>query len=293
LRIRYLLETTIALLVFAAAYALIRIALSEIPPLTLGAIRFILASGIMLPLVLVRYRGNASKIVRSDLLVFTGLAIVQIVIPNALQNIGLEYTTASVSSVLQSTTPVFTLLFSFALLRESVRPKDLVGVILGMTGVALLSTGGDFSSLGSLVFVGNLLQLGVAASYAASGIVGKVLLKRFDPVFVVTVSFVIGALVLSGFAAWQEINKWPSSLSAEVVVAVLLLSGLYCVALVSWYDVLQHTSVFRLYVLLFTMPVLAVLISVLVLGETFTIMDILFSALTLSGVAVTEFRNRK
>jgi len=64
-----------------------------------------------------------------------------------------------------------------------------------------LSTGGDFSSLGSLVFVGNLLQLGVAASYAASGIVGKVLLKRFDPVFVVTVSFVIGALVLSGFAA--------------------------------------------------------------------------------------------
>ena len=88
----------------------------------------------MLPLVLVRYRGNASKIGRSDLLVFTGLAIVQIVIPNALQNIGLEYTTASVSSVLQSTTPVFTLLFSFALLRESVRPKDLVGVIFGDDG---------------------------------------------------------------------------------------------------------------------------------------------------------------
>ena len=104
----------------------------------------------MVPLVLVRYRGNSSKVTRFDLLVFTGLAIVQIVIPNVLQNIGLEYTTASVSSVLQSTTPVFTLLFSFALLKENVGSRDLVGVILGMAGVALLSTGGDFSSFGSL-----------------------------------------------------------------------------------------------------------------------------------------------
>lgn len=247
----------------------------------------------MVPLVLVRYRGNASKVVRSDLLVFMGLAIAQIVIPNALQNIGLEYTTASVSSVLQSTTPVFTLLLSFALLKENIGSRDLVGVILGMTGVALLSTGGDFSSFGSLVFVGNLLQLGVAASYAASGIVGKVLLKRYDPVFVVTVSFVIGAFVLTGFAAWQEMKQWSSHFSVEVVVAVLLLSGLYCIALVSWYDVLQHTSVFRLYVLLFTMPVLAILISIIVLGETFTMTNILFSALTLSGVAITQFRNRK
>lgn len=292
MRIRYLLETIIALLVFASAYSLIRIALSEVPPLTLGAIRFILASGVMVPLVMIRRRGTNLKMTKSDLPLFAILAVVQIVIPNALQNIGLEYTTTSVSSVLQSTTPVFTLIFSYFALRENVGLRDFVGVTLGITGVTLLSTGGNLSTLTGLVFIGNLLQLGVAASYAASGLVGKVLLRKHEPVFVVTLCFVIGAGTLSALALLEE-KLWTASLSAQVLLAILLLSGLYCLALVSWYDVLQHTSVFRLYVVLFTMPVLAVAISIILLGEKFTIMDILFSALTLSGVALTEFRRQK
>jgi drug/metabolite transporter (DMT)-like permease len=108
--------------------------------------------------------------------------------------------------------------------------------------------------------------------------------------FVVTLSFVIGALLLTTSALLFERNIWPRSVSNEVVLALLLLSFLYCLALVSWYDVLQRTSVFRLYVLLFTMPVLAVLISVTVLGESFTAMDILFSGVILVGVAMTQIR---
>jgi drug/metabolite transporter (DMT)-like permease len=246
----------------------------------------------MVPLVMIRLRGTNLKITKSDLPLFAILAVVQIVIPNALQNVGLEYTTASVSSVLQSTTPVFTLIFSYFALKENVGLRDFVGVALGITGVTLLSTGGDLSTLTGLVFIGNLLQLGVAASYAASGLVGKVLLRKHEPVFVVTLCFVIGAGTLSALALLEE-KLWTGSLSAEVLLAILLLSGLYCLALVSWYDVLQHTSVFRLYVVLFTMPVLAVAISIIVLGEKFTTMDILFSALTLSGVALTQFRRQK
>lgn len=282
-----------ALLVFASAYSLIRIALFEVPPLTLGAIRFILASAAMLPFVMIHRRSNSNaRITKSDLPLIAVLAVVQIVIPNALQNLGLEYTTASVSSVLQSTTPVFTLLFAYAALKEHIELRDLLGVMLGMTGIVLLSTGGDLSSLTGLVFVGNLLQLGVAASYAASGLIGKVLLRKYEPILVVTICFVIGAGVLSALALLEK-SLWTASLSAGVVLAILLLSGLYCAALVCWYDVLQHTGVFRLYVLLFTMPVLAVAISILVLGEEFTMMDIVFSGLTLSGVALTQFRSQR
>lgn len=290
MKIRLLVETTLALFVFASAYPLIIIALSEIPPLTLGAVRFVLASAVMLPLAFARDRSARSRMDRRLLLPIVGLAIAQIVIPNALQNIGMEYTTASVSSVLQSTTPVFTLLLSFTVLRERVTARDLAGMILSMSGVTLLSTGGDLTSLGGLVFIGNVLQVGVAASYAVSGIVGKVVLKRCDPVLVVSTCFVIGALVLTFLSIWLERSLWPASISGMVLVAVLLLSFMYCVALVSWYDVLQHTSPFRLYVLLFTMPVLAVVISVLILRETFTLTDIAFSALTLSGVALTQLR---
>ncbi len=280
-----------ALIVFSSAYALIRIALTELPPLTVAAVRFILASSLIVPLALFHYRGIESKFSKSDVPVLLGLSVVQISIPNLLQNVGLEYTTASVSSVLQSTTPVFTLLIAFALLRESIGWREIVGVIVGMTGVVLLSTGGDISNLAGSEFLGNVLQIGVAASYAVSGIMGKVLLKKYQPLFMVAVTFVFGAVLLTGFAVGFERNLWPSTLSSEVILALLLLSFLYCVGLVSWYDVLQRTGVFRLYVLLFTMPVLAVVISVLVLGEKFTLMDVFFSGIALLGVGITQFGN--
>ena len=290
MRARFAIETALALFVFASAYPLIRIGLSEIPPLTLGAVRFVLACVVMLPLAMMHHPATSWKVSRRDLVAITCLAVAQIVIPNALQNIGMEYTTASVSSVLQSTTPVFTLLLSIVVLKEHLAIKDLVGMILALSGVTLLSTGGDLTSLGSIVFVGNVLQVGVAASYAVSGILGKGLLNQHRPILVVSACFVIGAVVLTFLSALFERSLWPASLSASVLVAVLLLSFMYCAALVCWYDVLQQTPAFKLYVLLFTMPVLAVVISVVTLGETFTLMDVLFSALTVCGVALTQLR---
>jgi len=216
------------------------------------------------------------------------LCVLQIYLPNLLQNVGLEYTSASLSSVLQSTTPVFTLLLSAAFLRETVGWREIVGVAAAMTGVTLLSTGGDFASIASSTFFGNVLQVGVGVSYAISGIIGKVALRRYEALFVVTLTFVGGALLLAVSAIALEESAWPKTVSNEVILALLLLSFLYCLGLVSWYDVLQRTSVFQLYVLLFTMPVLAVIISVITLGEAFTILDVVFSALTLAGVAITQ-----
>jgi len=281
------------LVVFASAYALIRIALTELPPLTVAALRFILASSLIVPLTLFHYHGGASGINRRDLPILFGLAIAQIFIPNLLQNIGLEYTTASVSSVLQSTTPVFTLLLSFTFLKEKVGLRELVGVTVAMLGVILLSTGGNAANLSGSVFLGNLLQVGVAASYAVSGTVGKLLLKKYQPMFIVTLTFVFGGALLTLFAVVFERNLWPAALSNKVILAVLLLSFMYCLGLVCWYDALQHTGVFRLYVLLFTMPVLAVLISVIVLRESFTTLDIVFSGLTLLGVGITQLGKTK
>ena len=217
----------------------------------------------------------------------------QIVIPNVFQNIGLEYTTASVTSVLQSTTPVFTLLLSFILLKEKLDLRDVTGLGIAILGITLLSTGGDVSSLAGLVILGNVLQVGVAASYAFAGIVGKVLLRKYSPLYVVTVCFVVGALVLTVFATIFERDSWPRAMSPQVLWAMVLLSFMYCAALVSWYDVLQVTKVFRLYVLLFAMPVLGIIISVLVLGESFTMSDVVFSVVTLFGVGITQYGKRR
>lgn len=279
-------------MVFASAYTLIRIALTELPPLTLAALRFILASAMIVPLTLVHHRDNRSGITKSELPILAGLSVAQIFMPNLLQNVGLEYTTASVSSVLQSTTPVFTLMLSFTFLKERIGWREILGLVIGITGVVFLSTGGSLANLAGSQFAGNLLQVGVAASYAVSGIIGKTLLKKHQPLLIVTMTFLIGGGLLTLFAIFFEWRVWPASLSNEVILALLLLSFLYCIGLVSWYSVLQRTGVFQLYILLFLMPILAVLISVIVLSEQFTVMDVVFSGVTLLGVGIAQYGNQ-
>lgn len=242
----------------------------------------------MVPLTLIHYRGNNLAIKWKDIPIFLGLSLSQVFVPNFLQNIGLEYTTASVSSVLQSTTPVFTLLLTLTLLKENIRWREITGVAIGLTGVVLLSTGGNLANLSGSQFFGNILQVGVGASYAVSGIVGKVLLKKYQPLYIVTMTFLLGGGLLTSFALVFERSEWPVTLSNEVILALLLLAFLYCLGLVSWYNVLQRTRVFQLYVLLFLLPILAVVISVLVLSEKFTLMDVIFSGMVLFGVGITQ-----
>ena len=288
MNIRDLVLCTVALLVFASAYTLIRIALTELPPLTVGALRFILASAVMVPIVVARFRDAIWKFSRRELASLLALSVVQIFMPNFLQNIGLEYTTASVASILQSTTPVFTLILTFSVLREKVNWRQVSGVVIAMGGVTLLSTGGNVHALAGSQLLGNLLQIGVAASYAVSGLIGKALLKKHPPLLIVSFTFVVGGSLLALSSVAFERNSWPSVVSMNVIVAILLLSFLYCLGLASWYSVLQRRGVFSLYVLLFLMPVLAVMISILVLQENFTLLEVAFAGITLLGVGMTE-----
>jgi len=287
-----LAQCTVALLVFASSYTLIRITLTELPPLTVGALRFILASALIIPLAFFMHPKKGVHFDRRDVPTLVTLSVFQIFLPNLLQNIGLEYTTASVTSILQSTTPMFTLILAFVLLNESVGWPQVVGVLVAMVGVILLSTGGDLNNLASSQLLGNVMQVGVAASYAISGIMGKVLLRKYPALQVVSVTFVIGGAFLSGCSIALERNSWPASLSVDVILALLMLSFLYCAGLVAWYSALKGIGVFRLYVLLFLMPALAVAISLIVLRESFTVLDVLFSSVTLLGVAISEFGRR-
>jgi drug/metabolite transporter (DMT)-like permease len=248
---------------------------------------------LIVPIVAFRYRKSIVKVSKRELLILLALSIVQIFLPNFLQNIGLEYTSASVASVLQSTTLVFTLILAFTFLGERASWRQIAGAVVAMIGVTLLSTGGNLYVIAGSQLLGNLLQVGVAASYGVSGIIGKVLLERLPPLLVVAYSFVFGSALLSVFSILFERNAWPSSVSVSVIVAMLLLSFLYCLGLVFWYTVLQRSGVFRLYALLFLMPVLAVIISILVLNENFTSLDVIFSGTILVGVGLTESeRNR-
>lgn len=116
----------------------------------------------------------------------------------------------------------------------------------------------------------------------------KKVLETKEPGIVVTMSFLIGGLLLTATAIPLDKSSWPSSVDTLTVFALLVVSGLYGAALLGWYSVLQHVPVARLYFALFLLPVLGVVAPVLLLGESFSILDIGFAALIIIGLVLAE-----
>jgi len=285
-----LLLAAFAVIIFSLTYTLLKIALIQLPPTTVGSIRFLLCTLFVLPFVLTK---NGARLVKGyskrEWLAFIAIGFVVVFVPQFLQNIGLVYTSAALAGVIQSTIPVFAGVLAFFVLREKTPAIRWLGAAISLAGVILLSGGGSLSGLlTSSTAFGNLLQVGASFSSGAGSILVKRTLATKKPDVVLFMSLSIGGLMLTAAALVLDRNSWPSSVDTTTWMVLLLVSGLYSAALFCWYRVLQHVSVARLYFTLFLLPVIGVIAPVLVLRETFPLVDVLLTAVIIVGLAVAE-----
>ena len=159
----------ISMLIWGLSYPLVKLLLNYgVPPITLATLRHIVFIPMLIIVILRKSYKNYSK---EDLKLFLTLAFFTIFLPNISQNIGMLYTTASISSVIQSTSPVFTIILAFIFLKETKTINKIIGSLIALTGTILLSTRGSLSF--DLNTFGNILILVSSISYAISGIILK------------------------------------------------------------------------------------------------------------------------
>lgn len=280
-----------ALVVFATSYSLIVVAMRQVPPVTVAAVRFSLCAAFVLPFAIRRYGFKfLSNRTRKDWIDILAIASLMVFIPNLFQNIGLLYTSAAVTSVIQSTAPIFAAALAFVFIKERIGWNRWLGGAISLAGVILLSTGGKLTGFAGSSAFGNLLQVVGTISLAGAGIVLKSALKKFSPLFLITTSFLFGALLLVLSSFLIERAYWPAitSLSEDTIVSLLLLSVLLSIGLFGWYSVLQRVPVSALFYSLFTLPVLGIVSAVLLVGESFGLAEIIFSAVILAGLGIAE-----
>ncbi|MGA2876761.1 MAG: DMT family transporter, partial [Nitrososphaerales archaeon] len=172
-------------------------------------------------------------------------------------------------------------------LKERISSIRWIGAAISLVGVILISSGGNILGFEGSSALGNALQVGATFFYAIGSILVKSALKRMKPAVLITMIFLIGGCLLS-LTSISEAGSWPSSLSNETLLALLLFSGLYASGLFCWFWVLEHVSVSSLYFTLFLMPILGIIIPVILLGETFTMLDVTFAFVILLGLGVAQ-----
>ena len=208
----------------------------------------------------------------------------------AFQWLGVHYTTATSATLYLSTAPVFILLLSRPLLGERIRPRQWLGVAISFCGVGLIGTQGRLLSGAALASfnIGDFLAL---LSMAFWGTYTVLLRRRQDPLDTpefLTVQCAIGLAVMLPWVAVELAIGAQAHLTAIGLGAVAYSAvGSLLLAGAGWTYVVKRLGAARAGASMHLMPGIAVLLSMLFLGEYPAWYHGAGIALILAGVALT------
>lgn len=158
-----------ATVIWGISFPVIKVALNEISPSLFISLRFILAALIVLA-YLALTRKPVKKLLNNKILWILGITNA---IGFVMEFYGLTLTTASKASLLVNVNVVFMAIFSAIMLKDKITSKTKLGILVGLIGVFLTTTGGDLSSLAQGSVIGDLIIFMGGMVWAFSNIYNK------------------------------------------------------------------------------------------------------------------------
>jgi drug/metabolite transporter (DMT)-like permease len=271
--------------VWGASYLFIKVAVDDgIEPAPMMAVR-LLGATVLLGAYLVWRLGarRAMTEVRDAWRPALVLGAINAAIPFWLIAWGEQRIDSSIAAIAQATVPIFVLLIGLRFLpNERVGPTRLVGVALGLVGVAVLA---GFNPIGGASgVIGTLAVVLSSVSYAAGGVYGQKRVRSVSGPVLATGSMLAGGLILLPLALVQVPGHVPS-LEAAASIAALTVLGTAAAQLLLYRMLRLHGSA-KLSLVTYLMPGFAIVYGALLLDEPITAAVIGGLMLILAGVAL-------
>ncbi len=259
-----LIPVLVLTLVWGCNWPVLKMGVSEIAPLTFRAFTLVFAALGMLAVA--RLSGDSIRVPRALWGKLVMLAIFNIAGWNGLILFGVQQLPAGRSAILAYTMPVWTVLFSLFLLHEPLSKRRIVGLVLGMIGMALL-LGEDARHL-QRTPTAAVLIIAAAVAWAF----GTVLLRKWK--LPLPQNALSGWMMLLGwlplFVAAPFFAPWPapSSLSASAWFAIaynIFLAG--TLAHWAWFTLARTLPVAISSMASLPVPIVGVFSGMVLLGE--------------------------
>jgi drug/metabolite transporter (DMT)-like permease len=205
---------------WGASYTFLKVAVATIPPVTLIALRTLIAG--LLLIAIMQWRGIKMPVDAANWRRFLFQACLNSVIPWTMVAWGTRAVDAGVATILNSTAPIFTFFLTLAITRhEAVSFRKLVGVVAGMAGICLIVGMQALAGLGEQLAAQIALLL-AAVCYAGAAIFGRAF-KNLDPMAPAAGSLLCGAAVLIPVSLVVD-QPWTLAPTMNSLLALLGLS---------------------------------------------------------------------
>ena len=276
--------------VWGGSFLFNAILVAELPVLTIVAIRVTVAA-----LALWGFMYATGRKIPTSLHVWGALLILGVLnnaIPFSLIVQGQTQITSGLASILNATTPLFTIVVAgIFLMDERFSVLRVLGVIVGFSGVILMVGPDALGGLGA-DFWAQLCALGAAISYGFASVFGRRFRElRVDPVMVATGQVTMSSLVLWPIALWIDgpqdiVNMSLNAALSMFGLAVLCTSFAY----ILYFRILERAGATNISLVTFLVPISAIILGVLVLGEQIFIKEIIGMTLIGVGLAIIDGR---
>jgi drug/metabolite transporter (DMT)-like permease len=263
----------------------IKIAVESVPPLTAAGLRFLIAFPLFLTFALLRKEPLLFP--RQSRWFFVFVTLSYFSLPYYLLNYGEMHVSSGLTALLFSCMPVFILLFSALFLREKIYPSQMLGIAIGFGSLFMIIRSQGLH-LDQAEWLGVLAILCAAVMHALCYVVTK---KHGSAISVITYNtlpigiagamlFIVGLSVETPVFAQVTARSWGALFYLGLVASV----GGFIV----YFLLLKRLSPIILSFVFIIFPVFAVIIGAWYEGQTLSRELMIYSAILLSGFAITK-----
>lgn len=280
-------EALLLLVVFiwASNYPIAKFSIRQLDIFLFNAVRYVVASVLLLGIFWAT-RAEWVPVGAADRPRLLRAGVVAGVFYQVAFIVGLKLTTAGNSAVLLATAPLWTIAISSRMHREPIARKVWAGMGISLAGVVMIIVGSGRSlSMGGVAMFGDIICIAAAFLWAFNTNLQKPLLGKYSPLQLSVVMIGIGAVGLTLTAVpaaammdWSTV-EWPAWAGA-------ITSGVLSIAVANliWSTGVKRLGPGRTGSFGNLIPVVALIISSVALGESFEPIQIAGAVVTLFGV---------
>lgn len=210
---------------------------------------------------------------------------------------GLSYTTVVDSSVISATVSIFTAVAAFLFLKEKISHIVSLGIIISFAGTIVIILQPILEQglfrLGNLF--GNVLILFATLAWVGYTILNREIGQKYDSFILIYISFLIGVVCFLPFAAKDIFNPdFYFRLTPFLIFAILfetIVATILSYFLFTWG--LKYVSATTSGIISYVYPIVAILASIIFLGEKLTMSFVIGTTLVVIGLFISEARHAK
>ncbi|MFC1494132.1 DMT family transporter [Thermodesulfobacteriota bacterium] len=287
---RIYIKLTLTMIFWGGTFISGRMLAGHVSPFSAAFLRFVTAAAILLIVLYRQNRGFPHVPGRLFLPIFC-LSITGVFSYNILFFWGLQSVDASRASVIIANNPIFIAVFASLIFRERLGLIKSLGVPVSVMGAVIAISKGDVAGLlGGAFGWGDVMIFGCVLSWVAFSLIGKTVIAHISPLAAITYASTVGALLLLFPAIMDGVFENINSYTFLDWGNILFL-GIFGTALgfVWYYQGIEYIGATRASLFINLVPISAIFMAFLLLGEPITVSLLVGTVLVLSGVYLTNY----